>query len=267
MYPSTSLQQPQLDWDEVRNHTIGGVEMSMTAVIVTFMLELWSLESVRQVWKQQPNGKELYITSIIYNLVNHFILGVPTYMIAAIYFCSKNDDNEETENDLTTTRWVKTWMSFLFQVMFILAAHSIQYYYVHKTFHESPLLYRMFHRFHHRFNTHVPPSAANAVTMGEYLLAYVLPFANVALVGRVTVPSLRCAIFITIVLNAVVHTPKLETWSERWIPFFWVSTADHLNHHRRLVVHFASPLFNIDNILSRLVDPSPSRNDKSGSEK
>jgi sterol desaturase/sphingolipid hydroxylase (fatty acid hydroxylase superfamily) len=249
------IQQQQLDWDEVRNHAIGGLEMSMSAVTVTLILELWSLESVRQVLKQQ-NGKELYITSIFYNLVNHFVLGIPTYMIAVMFFCSKNDsdDDEETSDVVSTIKLVKTWMSFLFQVLFILAAHSLQYYYVHKTFHESPMLYRTFHRFHHRFNNHVPPSAANAVTVGEYLFAYVLPFANAALIGHVTVPSLRCAIFITIVLNAVVHTPKLEAWSERWIPFFWVSTADHLNHHRKLLRHFASPLFNIDNILSRLLE-------------
>jgi sterol desaturase/sphingolipid hydroxylase (fatty acid hydroxylase superfamily) len=257
MYLPNILQQQQLDWDEVRNHAIGGVEMAMSAVVVTLILELWSLESVRQVWKQ-PNGKELYSTSIIYNLVNHFLLGIPTYIIAVMYLCTKNDKDEE-ENDLTTIELVTARMSFVIQVLFILAAHSLQYYYVHKAFHESPILYRTFHRFHHRFNTHVPPSAANAVTIGEYLLAYVLPFANAALLGHVTVSSLRCAIFITIVLNAVVHTPKLEAWSERRIPFFWVSTSDHLNHHRKLLVHYASPLFNVDNILSRLVEPSPSK--------
>jgi hypothetical protein len=53
-------------------------------------------------------------------------------------------------------------------------------------------------------------------------------------------------------LNIVVHTPKLEAWSERWVPFFWVSTADHLNHHRKLQVHYASPCFNIDNISRQL---------------
>ncbi|KAG7352637.1 fatty acid hydroxylase superfamily protein [Nitzschia inconspicua] len=234
-------QQSPLDDNEIWHHAmVGGLEMSTSAVVVTLILELWSLDTVRQV-RKQPNGKELYVTAILYNFVNHFVLGVPTYMIAAIYFCTKEDEEKKDS--------FEAWTSYLLQVLFILVAHSLQYYYVHKTFHESPALYRTFHRFHHRFNTHVPPSAANAVTIGEYGLAYVLPFATAALLGRVTVPALRCAIFITIVLNAVVHTPKLEARSEQWIPFFWVSTADHLNHHRKLQVHYASPLFNVDNIL------------------
>lgn len=244
------LRESQVDWEEIQHHARGGFEMSTSAVLVTLVLELCSLDTVRQVWKQ-PNGQELYVTSILYNIVNHYVLGVPTYMVAVVYFSSKeNEDNSST---------MKALISYLWQVFFILAAHSIQYYYIHKMFHESPTLYRRFHRFHHRFNTHVPPSAANAVTIGEYAFAYVLPFATAALLGRVTVPALRCAIFITIVLNTMVHTPKLEAWSERWIPDFWVSTADHLNHHRKLHVHYASPLFNIDNILLRrksLDDPS-----------
>lgn len=242
----------ELDWDAVQNHAIGGFEMSTSAVVVTIILELWSLDTVRQVLKQ-PNGKELYITSITYNIFNHYALGVPTYMLAVMYFCtSDNYDNGSSTQ-------AAAWISYFFQVLFVLVAHSLQYYYVHKTFHVYPTLYRTFHRFHHRFNTHVPPSSANAVTAGEYLIAYVLPFASAALLGRVTVPALRCAIFITIVLNAVVHTPKLEAWSERWVPDFLVSTADHLNHHRKLQVHYASPTFNVDNILLRIKKGDESR--------
>ena len=32
------------------------------------------------------------------------------------------------------------------------------------------------HRFHHRFNSHVSPTTANAVSIAEYAVAYMLPF-------------------------------------------------------------------------------------------
>jgi sterol desaturase/sphingolipid hydroxylase (fatty acid hydroxylase superfamily) len=230
------------DWDEVQSHAIGGMNLALTTFIFTVVLELCSMGTVRQVWKY-PNGRELYMTSISCNLINHFFIGVPTYLVAAMYLCTK----EEVNDDENAPKY--TGLSFLMQVLFICVAHSLQYYYIHKAFHESPVLYRTFHRFHHRFNTHVPPSAANAVTMGEYALAYVMPFAIAALVGRTSLEALRIAVMLTSLLNLLVHTPRIEAWSERWTPFFWVSTSDHLNHHRNLNVHYASPLFDVDSIL------------------
>mmetsp|Transcript_27043 Transcript_27043/g.47758 ORF Transcript_27043/g.47758 Transcript_27043/m.47758 type:complete len:200 (+) Transcript_27043:53-652(+) len=168
----------------------------------------FSLDTVRQVLKQ-PSGTELYVTSIAYNLINHFVLGVPAYMLCALFFCSEDPDS-------TTL----TWIGLVTQVLFVLVAQSLQYYFIHKTFHESPKLYQTFHRFHHRFSIYVPPSAANAVTCGEYFLAYVAPFGVAALIGRTSVSALRLAVMITSVLNVLVHMPRIESWSKCWVPFF-----------------------------------------------
>jgi sterol desaturase/sphingolipid hydroxylase (fatty acid hydroxylase superfamily) len=247
----------QLDWKVVHHHAMGGVELSTLTVLFTIVSELCSLDTVRHVWKQ-PNGKGLYMKAIVYNLSNHYVLGVPTYVIAAMFCCAKKETAKEN-GDLA---FAYATLFFLWQVLFVLIAQSLQYYYVHKVFHGSPKLYSMFHRFHHRFNTHVPPVAANAVTAGEYALAYVIPFGNAALVGRIHIPALRAAIVVTSLLNILVHTPKLESWSGQWVPSLWVSTLDHLNHHRKLQVHYASPCFNIDNILCWIMADGGERNQR-----
>lgn len=228
--------QQNVDWEEITIHAYGGLELALQTVLATVVLEVISLDTVRALWKH-PKGVELYKTAILYNIINHFVLGVPTYMLAALYFCPKED------MPISGGR-------LIIEVTFVLMVHSVQYYAIHRTFHESKTLYQAFHRFHHRFNTHVPPSSANAVTMGEYVVAYVVPFAVAAFIGQISISALRLAITITSMLNLIVHTPRLEVWSERWIPSFWVSTNDHLNHHRKLDAHYASPTWNIDNILS-----------------
>jgi hypothetical protein len=233
-------------WDDIRQHAVGGFELSMITVILTIIFELISLDTVRNLCSKQLNGTNLYITSIIRNIINHFVLGVPVYVVAAMLFC---ETPTTTPGD--TTKYLNGMVIFR-QVLFILILQSLQYYHIHKKFHESTTLYSMFHRFHHRFNTYVPPSAANAVTCGEYMLAYVLPFGIAALLIGPYIISLQIAIMLTSTMNIIVHTPRIEGWSENHIPYFWVSTSDHLNHHRKLHKHYASPTFNIDNVIARL---------------
>ena len=125
--------------------------------------------------------------------------------------------------------------------------HAVLYYQLHKTFHSSATLYK-YHRFHHRFKEHTPPMAANAVSLVEYTVAYILPFAFAALVIRPTRLEFRVAITVLSVCNLLVHTPALEKLPG---PAFWVMPSDHQAHHRLVNVHFASPTINIDWILEQ----------------
>jgi sterol desaturase/sphingolipid hydroxylase (fatty acid hydroxylase superfamily) len=93
------------------------------------------------------------------------------------------------------------------------------------------------HRFHHRFNTHVAPSTANAVSFSEYALAYMLPFIVGCLVLRPDGVALFAAVSVISLNNLLIHTPALEAAS-RWLPALFVSTADHLDHHRRLTTNY-----------------------------
>jgi sterol desaturase/sphingolipid hydroxylase (fatty acid hydroxylase superfamily) len=220
----------------IDEHTNAAVKIILLTVAVTVVLEVISLDTVKGVLKQ-PDGKSLYLKALLANLVNHVLIGIPVYIIAASVFCTKDT--------------LTPFQQFL-AVMNIFLLHSIMYYSIHRAFHEYPHLYRRFHRFHHRFNTHVPPISANAVTPLEYLVAYVTPFAVALIVKRCDAWSLSFSITIISICNLLVHTPKLEAWSQKWMPAWLVSTNDHLNHHRKLNTKYASPTFNIDYFVERL---------------
>jgi sterol desaturase/sphingolipid hydroxylase (fatty acid hydroxylase superfamily) len=220
----------------IDEYTNGAVNIVLLTVAVTLVLEVISLDTVRRVLKQ-PDGKSLYLKALLANLVNHVFIGIPIYIIAASILCTKDT--------------LTPFQQFL-AVMNIWLVHSVMYYSIHRTFHEYPHLYIKFHSFHHRFNTHVPPISANAVTPGEYLVAYVIPFGVALVVKRTDLWSLSFGTTVMSICNLLVHTPKLEAWSEEWMPAWLVSTNDHLNHHRKLNTKYASPTFNIDYFVERL---------------
>jgi len=51
--------------------------------------------------------------------------------------------------------------------------------------------------------------------------------------------------------NLLIHTPSLEDLSQSMVPWFAVSTTDHLEHHRRLTKNYAAPTLNIDAMLRK----------------
>ncbi|KAI2503786.1 fatty acid hydroxylase-like protein [Fragilaria crotonensis] len=212
----------------------GGVQLSVGTVFLTIVLEIASLPTVRGVLKQQ-DGKSLYSQAVAVNFLNHFVFGIPVYAIAVVLLC--------------TTQVPANYVVSATRATAVMTAHAIIYYAIHKAFHTSPQFY-VYHRFHHRFNTHVPPVAANAVSIVEYLLAYVLPFAIAALVVRPHETEFRFTIAFVSLANLLVHTPRLEAWSKNLWPVF-VSTHDHLEHHKRLTTNYASPTINVDWILQQ----------------
>lgn len=219
--------------------------------ILTFTLamECISLDTVQGVLKQ-PNGQDLYWKGWGLAVFNQLVLGLPIYVAVGSLLCAKEPP--------------ATWSTSCFQVCWIMGIHSILYYAVHKAFHEHPAMYQRFHRFHHRYNVHTPPSAANAVTPGEYLIAYALPFLPALLSQPIAASSLKYAGVIIGALNIMVHTPRLEALSKKFVPSFWVSTNNHLDHHRKLTMHYASPTFNVDNILNSAT--AVLNNDSNGAE-
>jgi sterol desaturase/sphingolipid hydroxylase (fatty acid hydroxylase superfamily) len=213
----------------------GGVQLSVGTVFLTIVLELASLPTVWGVLNQK-NGKSLYSQAVAVNFINHFVFGIPVYAVAVALLC--------------TTKVSANYVVSVVRGTAVMTVHAIIYYVMHKAFHTSPQLY-VHHRFHHRFNTHVPPVAANAVSIVEYLLAYVLPFAMAALIVRPHEIEFRSAIAFVSLTNLLVHTPRLEAWSKKLWPVF-VSTHDHLEHHKRLTTNYASPTINVDWILQQV---------------
>ena len=87
----------------------------------------------------------------------------------------------------------------------------------------------------------------------EYAIAYMLPF----IVGSFILRPDRCSIFIAIgiisLANLLIHTPGLTGLSQRLVPWWGVSTADHIEHHRRLTMHYGAPTISIDRLLACVV--------------
>merc|ERR1712196_631585 len=63
----------------------------------------------------------------------------------------------------------------------------------------------------------------------------------------------RCSLYIAVGIvslnNLLIHTPGLCDLSERYVPWLGVSTADHLEHHKRLTSFYAAPTISIDKLL------------------
>lgn len=220
--------------NKIETSFLTGMELASVTILVTILLEVYSMETAVAVCKKD---KKFYFLAVTVNFINHYCYGIPVYICASLLFVR---DVDESYNAYFV----------IFQILAILFLHSLCYYEAHKTFHSCPGYYK-YHKFHHRFNTHVPPMSANAVGFVEYLFAYILPFAVAAAIVRPYATSFRWTIYIVSMTNLSIHTPKIEAWSERHIPSFWVSTHDHLEHHRKLNVHYAAPTMNIDWVIKK----------------
>jgi sterol desaturase/sphingolipid hydroxylase (fatty acid hydroxylase superfamily) len=137
--------------EDMKERAIEGLKLPLITTILTILLELWSIDTTKKVLKQDGRaGTSLYIAAVMSNIINHFVFGVPIYMIATGLFCRDVDEVTAGER--------------IVSVGTILFVQSIGFYVAHRAFHSNPNWYRH-HRFHHRFNTYVVPMAANA---GEF---------------------------------------------------------------------------------------------------
>lgn len=75
------------------------------------------------------------------------------------------------------------------------------------------------HRFHHRFNSHVVPMSANAVSFVEYCFAYMLPFIVGCLLLKPDALALFAAASLISINNILIHTPSLEKISLLVVPW------------------------------------------------
>ena len=236
---STSLFTflPEAYQEDVSNAFCGALMLSTGTLVLTVILELASLPTVRSILKT-AEGKSLYVSAVFLNFLNHYVYGIPVYMAAVLFFCRHEKDFG--------------YQLFALRALGVILVHALSYYHVHKSFHTFPGLYK-YHRYHHRFNTHVPPVSANAVSGVEYLLAYVVPFALAAFLVKPNVPEFQLAIGVISFCNLLIHTPSLEELSKRLWPVF-SSTHRHIEHHKRLNVNYAAPTLNIDWFVKQIND-------------
>lgn len=132
-----------------------------------------------------------------------------------------------------------------FNVISMLTIHSVGYYGVHYGMHKLSFL-QPIHEFHHRFEKTLVPSIGNAVSMEEFLLAYMAPFIFGAYLLRPNEISFIIPIKIIALLNLLIHCQEAEQLSfVRW----WVSPRNHIDHHRYRFKHYAAPTLNLDYLI------------------
>ena len=199
-----------------------GLRMALATILLTFVLEVVSLRTVRDLLTKQTNGARLYRKALAANLLNHLVLGVPIYVASETLFC-RNEDDDGAPSSLA-------WS--LFRVLVILVVHSVGYYYAHRTMHTRPGWYK-FHAFHHRFKEFIPPSSANAVGPVEYILAYIVPFFLGTVLVRPYSAELQAGVSIVSACNLLVHTPAMEA-------------AGRKRHHNVLTTNYSAPTWNLD---------------------
>jgi len=126
----------------------------MATLLITLVLELCSIPSAMAITRQK-GGQRLYLTAVAMNFFNHLILGPPVYAIATSFFCRR-----ELYPPLLSAG----------SCAGCVLVHALGYYTAHRAMHTREFYWA--HRFHHRFNSHVSPVVANAVSFVEYLIAY-----------------------------------------------------------------------------------------------
>lgn len=140
-------------WCSLPDGMRNGILSGSVAVLITTVLELvLSRDDVGKL-QSTPAGRELYRDCLYSNIRNNLFLGPITYFLTIHYICQPGP--------LTLAQQIQS----IFGIVLI---EGVLFYLVHKAFHEIKGLYWM-HRYHHRFNTIVLPSSANAVSIAEYM--------------------------------------------------------------------------------------------------
>lgn len=209
---------------------LDGFLLSVGTLAMTVVLELTSISTVRGLC-QQAGGTRLYAMGVAMNVIN-LATAALTYGVAVPLLCTPHQGGV---------------IARVCSVLVLLATQAVVYWAVHRLMHTRHFYWM--HRFHHRFNKHVPPSAANAVSLAEFNLAYSAPFILGGLVFPVERWVLKVAVAINYLASALVHTPWLQRLSQEMLPWFLVSTHDHMEHHRLLNSHYASPTINMDKLV------------------
>ena len=218
---------------DVREALWDGIVIGLTFVIECFLLELLSINTVLALLRQK-GGVTFYLQAVGYVLFNMVVF---TPVVYAFFIAPYLSESPHSFTEQVSACFFGT------------VVQSIGYYLTHRLMH-TPYLYWC-HRFHHRFNTHICPVAANAVTPMEFGLAYALPFVAGTQLVATDRTTAHFFIWITGLTNLAIHTPALESLTVKWFPTWFVTTAFHFEHHRKLAMNYAAPTLNIDVVVRK----------------
>ena len=130
---------------------------------------------------------------------------------------------------------------YLKEVFGLVLIHAILYRFFHEQMHKR---FFNIHEYHHSFKENVSISCANAVSVPEFMFAYMSPFFIGSYTILPTCESLSLSTGIVSMFNLLVHCEKLYN-TEKWIPHF-VTPKLHINHHKRIQPStMSAPTFHI----------------------
>jgi sterol desaturase/sphingolipid hydroxylase (fatty acid hydroxylase superfamily) len=183
---------------------------------------------------QRKGGVDLYRQALFQNVINVQLLGTLTYYVTVVYCCCHN-------TGLSLGKQLQC-------IVGIVLLEGVFYTLVHKAFHDYKCLWFM-HSFHHKFNHVILPSTANAVSIYEFVIAYMLPITvGTCIMGADRVSAVIAAGIIGMT-SMLIHTPfQLSTR----LPTFLVSTSDHFEHHRKYTTNYSAPLVHVERILTSM---------------
>ena len=199
-------------------------------LLTTAVFELACWQEVKKFYSKNP---KLYRSALWTNIVTNAFINVPMYIMIATYIVDKTPNTM----DQRALKFVG-----------IMSIQGVWYYLAHRAFHEVKGLYWM-HSYHHKFNTIVLPSAANAVSVWEYTIAYVFPFLLAGWMVRPDRGTMLLALKILHLGSLFNHFPLTL---EQKLPWFLVSSSDHKRHHNKLRTDYGAPIVHADRILDAL---------------
>jgi sterol desaturase/sphingolipid hydroxylase (fatty acid hydroxylase superfamily) len=202
-----------------------GMRLSIVTTAVTIVLELISLSSVVNMLRSKPG---LYARAWSSSLFNNMIMGPFVALLAFGFLCVP---------DLEPFARLRASLG-------LLAIHSVGYYAAHRLMHTKAMYWA--HSFHHKFNAHVVPTSASAVSLTEYGIAYMLPFVVGCLVVRPDAHALYYVASLISLANLLIHTPPLENVAAALVPSIFVGTDRHIEHHRKLTKNYGASVVNTD---------------------
>ena len=203
--------------------------LGVVHVLLTVILELSCLDKVRRF--REGNGKVLHNSAWIKTLRNDLVLEPITYYFTVLYLC--HPESTSGVHQIVTAAG-------------IVVIEAVLYYTIHKAYHEVKGLYWI-HSYHHKFNNIILPSTGMAVSVTEYVTAYLFPVVVGVLIAKPDeTASFLCGVWIGLT-NLLIHTPWMEV--VRYPSWIFVTAADHMSHHRKNRDNYGAPILHMDRIL------------------
>ena len=213
---------------------IDGLDLSISTILLGLFMD--STISINSSLKMMTNSPDLYQNCYRAVYMNILVIS-PIIFTGAKMLIIKNTDNYIT----------------IFEYMPIILIHNVGYHCSHYLMHKVSYL-RKLHDFHHQLKNPVIPSVGNAVSVGEFLFAYVLPFLIGAYVINPTIINFKIAIGFISFLNLIIHCEEL-----RWLRInkYFVSPYKHTEHHHK-IDHindtYSAPFIDLDTVVKALTN-------------